>query len=218
MGKYGLLAIMDQNCSFAVKDHSEEGKNMRRVGLVLLIIALAVYGIMMKAQEATPEATEEMGDMEMEGMEMDTGFSVDDLAPLAMGYYEGDILYFIHPEASDEGVAAVLTEMMGPDVYAVPGLAEVPAELLGKVWVFTNGIEAMGPLGFQPDVFDTVPGDEGYTPLRAIQLVTWAEGSEARELMSLAEIEEAEAAGEITIEAPGVVVNMPILVWPGGTR
>ncbi len=103
--------------------------------------------------------------------------------------------------------------MMGTDVMTVPSLAEIPAELLGNVYVFTNGIEDMGPLGFQPDVFDSVPGDEKYTPLRAVSLVTWQADVEARQLVSVEEILAAEEAGELTIEQPGVVVNMPILVW-----
>ncbi len=106
-----------------------------------LALALALGGAVV-AQEATPEATPAMMDM---GMEMNTGYSVDDLAPLALGYYDGGEVYFIHPEASDEGVAGVLTEMMGPDVLWVPSLANTPAELLGNVYVFADGIMAMGP-------------------------------------------------------------------------
>jgi len=165
------------------------------------------------AMEAT--ATPEMGGM---AMEMDSGYSVDDLAPLAFAYYNGGDVYFVHPEASDPGVAEVLTAMMGTDVITVPSLAEVPEELLGAVYVFTNGLDGMGPLGHQPDVFDSVPGVEGYTPLRSVQLVTWQDGVEARELTSVEEILAAETAGEVVIEVPGVVVNMPILVWPDGQR
>lgn len=193
---------------------------VRKVVALVLVVAVGLVGVFLSnAQDAAPEATPEaMEGMEMGGMEMDTGYSVDDLAPLALGYYEGGEVYFIHPEASDEGVAGVLTEMMGPDVIYVPSLAEIPAELLGNVYVFTNGIEAMGPLGFQPDVFDSVPGDEGYTPLRSVHLVTWNEGVEARELMSANDVLAAQAADELTIATPGVVVNMSILVWPDGER
>jgi hypothetical protein len=191
-----------------------------RLVKTLVLLLLASISLTIFAQgDATPQPTEEMdmGD-DSEGMDMETGYSVDDLAPLAMAYYEGETVYFIHPEASNPDVAQVLTEMMGPDVLTVPSLAEIPAELLGNVYVFTNGVEAMGPLGYQPDVFDTVPGDEAYTPLRAISLVTWAEDSEPRELTSVDEILDAETAGELTIEQPGVVVNMPILVWGEATR
>jgi len=31
-------------------------------------------------------------------------------------------------------------------------------------------------------------------------------------------VKETEAKGEVTIERPGVVVNMPFLTWPGGRR
>ncbi len=164
----------------------------------------------MPGMDTTPDATS--------GMEMETEYSVDNLAPLALAYYEGGKVYFIHPEASDEGVAEILTNMMGTDVMVVPSLAEVPEELLNNVYVFTNGVEAIGPLGYQPDVFDSVPSDEAYTPLHSVNLVTWQENAEARELTSVREILEAEGNGEVTIERPGVVVNMPILVWPGGQR
>lgn len=180
--------------------------------LLLLILGLIWFGA--QAQEGAEEPTEEA----IAGMDMDTGYSVDDLAPLAMGYYEDEILYFIHPEASDETVAGVLTDMMGTDVYAVPSLGEIPTELLGNVYVFTNGVEAMGPLGFQSDVFDSIPGEENYTPLRTISLVTWVEGVEARELTNVADILAAAEAGEVTVEAANVVVNMPILVWGDATR
>jgi hypothetical protein len=158
------------------------------------------------------------GEGAMAGMEADSGYAVDEFAPLALAYYDDKEVYFIHTEASDAGVAQVLTDMMGADVIVVPALAEIPPSSLGNVYVFTNGVEAMGPLGFQPDVFDSVPGDEAYTPLRAISLVTWTDDAMPRELRSVEEIEAAQAAGEVTIEQPGVVVNMPILVWATQSR
>ncbi|MBZ0315703.1 MAG: hypothetical protein K8L91_04730 [Anaerolineae bacterium] len=173
------------------------------LGLLVLTAPTTINAMGGSTPTPTPESD----------MDMDSGYSVDELAPLAMAYYEGQKVYFVHPEASDPGVAQVLTDMMGTDVVTVPSLAEIPAELLGNVYVFTNGIEDMGPLGFQPDVFDSVPGAENYTPLRAVNLVTWQTDVEARQLVSVEEILAAEKAGELTIEQPGVVVNMPILVW-----
>jgi hypothetical protein len=169
-----------------------------------------------RATTATPtaEVTEAMPGM----AEMQTTFSSDDLAPLVRGIYEGEDVFFIHTEASDPDVANLLTDMMGPQVIAVPNLAEIPQELLGSVYVFTNGVAGGGPMGFQPDVFDTVPGDPDYTPLRSLHRVTWQEGSTPRQLNSVAEIEAAEAVGEIVIEQPGIVINMPILVWHGEHR
>lgn len=141
-----------------------------------------------------------------------------DMVPPVKGYYAGEEILFIHTEASDPQVAHMLTTMMGPQVVLVPRLAEVPKSLLANLYVFTNGIQGGGPFGFQPDVFDAVPGDEGYSPLRAINLVAWQEGVTARELRSVEEVEAAESKREVTIKHPGIVVNMPVLTWPGGHR
>lgn len=108
--------------------------------------------------------------------------------------------------------------MMGSPVLVVPSLAEVPEASLANVYVFTNGIEGDGPMGFQPDVFDNPPNMEGYSPLRTLNLVTWVNEGDAREFKAAAEILAAEADGEVTIEQPGVVVNMPMVTWPGGER
>lgn len=138
--------------------------------------------------------------------------------PPVKGYTEGKEILFIHTEVSDPKVADLLTGMMKSPVLVVPALAKAPEALLATVYVFKNGIRGEGPFGFQPDVFDRPPGIEGYTSLRAIHLVTWKDERGARLLKSAAEVKEAEGKGEVTIERPGVVVNMPMLTWPGGRR
>jgi len=138
--------------------------------------------------------------------------------PAGRAYAEGAEIYFVHTEASDSGVAEKLTNMMKSPVILVPSLADVPDESLANVYAFTNGVEGSGPFGFQPDVFDNPPGTDGYTPLRRLNVVTWADGVTARELKSAAEVLEAQDAGELTIEQPGVVINMPFVVWDGGKR
>lgn len=143
------------------------------------------------------------------------------VVPPVTGFYKGQAVHFIHTEASDPQVAGMLSDMMDSPVIVVPHLREVPASALGNVFVFANGVQPddeRGPFGFQPDVFDTVPGDADYSPLRAVNVVTWQAASQVRTLRSVGEIDDAEAAGELTIEQPGVVVNMPIIDWPGGAR
>lgn len=141
--------------------------------------------------------------------------------PSVHGFYDGDDILFIHTEASDPQIAGMLTGMMGSPVQVVPELAEVPESALANVYVFTNGVQPDndgGPFGFQADVFDSAPGDESYSPLRAVNLVTWVDGANPRVLRSAAEVKGALAAGEVQLETPGVVVNMPFLKWPGGQR
>lgn len=138
--------------------------------------------------------------------------------PAGRGYAEGKEIYFIHTETSDAGVAEKLTGMMKSPVIYVPSLANVPDESLANVYPFANGIIGTGPFGFQPDVFDNPPGTDEYTPLRRMNIVTWVDETKARELKSVAEVLEAEANGELAIEQPGVVINMPFVVWDGGKR
>ncbi|MBI4490442.1 MAG: hypothetical protein HY694_15270 [Deltaproteobacteria bacterium] len=139
--------------------------------------------------------------------------------PPVKGYIEGKTIRFIHTEASDAKVAELLTRMMGSPVLVVPSLAQAPEAMLTTVYVFTNGVRrGEGPFKFQSDVFDNPPGTAGYTPLRAVHLVTWKKEEVARELRTAAEVKEAASQGEVTIERPGVVVNMPLLTWPGGRR
>jgi len=138
--------------------------------------------------------------------------------PAGKAYAEGKEIYFVHTEASDAGVAEKLTGMMKSPVILVPSLANVPVESLANVYVFTNGLAGSGPFGFQPDVFDNPPGADGYSPLRRLNVIAWVDETKARELKSAVEVLDAETAGELTIEQPGVVINMPFVVWDGGKR
>jgi hypothetical protein len=138
--------------------------------------------------------------------------------PPVKGFAKGQVIRFIHTEASDPQVADMLTRMMGPKVLVVPTLKEIPDRLLATVFVFRNGIKGEGPMGFQPDVFDTVPGEPGYTPLRRVVFITWKEPQRARALRSAEEVRQAVQQGLAERETPGIVVNMPMLSWPGGQR
>jgi len=140
------------------------------------------------------------------------------LLPAGKAFAEGKEIFFVHTEASDEGVAKLLSDMMTSPVLYVPALAKTPNEALANVYVFDNGLEGMGPFGFQADVFDNPPGTDGYSPLRRINVVTWVDPAKARMFTSVAEILSAVDAGEVTIAQPGVVVNMPFVVWDGGQR
>ena len=138
--------------------------------------------------------------------------------PAGKAYADGKEIYFVHTEASDLEVSEKLTKMMDSPVVHVPSLASVPEEALANVYVFTNGMEGSGPFGFQADVFDNPPGTTGYTPLRRLNVVTWADGASVRELTSVTDVLAAETAAELTIEQPGVVINMPFVVWDSGKR
>lgn len=195
----------------------------KRLLIFAVLLALAVVGYLQLS--STDEEGVHRPDLSSERMQdMDGIAAISDapkltnLAPLVKGYYDGGDLFFIHTEASDEQVAKMMTEMMGPQVVLVPKLAETPASLLAEIYVFQNGVEGMGPFGYQPDVFNSMPGTEGYSPMRTILLVNWNKDVVPRELRSVEEVLAAASQGEIMINESGVVANMPVLVWPGGHR
>ncbi|MCX6082630.1 MAG: hypothetical protein NTW32_24140 [Chloroflexi bacterium] len=138
--------------------------------------------------------------------------------PAGMAFEGGKVVYFIHTEASDADIADKLTGMMKSPVLYVPSLADVPKSALANVYVFTNGSAGNGPLGFQSDVFDNPPGTPGYSPLRWLNTVTWSTPTESFEIKSANDILSAQSAGKLIVTQPGVVINMPFIVWEGGKR
>lgn len=145
-------------------------------------------------------------------------YALKPAVPNVKGYLAGREILFQHTEVSDPKVAEVLTGMMKSPVLVVPALAQAPPAMLANVYVFTNGVRGGGPFKFQPDIFDNPPGSDGYRPLRAIHLVKWKNERTARVLKSAGDVKAAEASGDIAIERPGVVANMPLVTWPGGGR
>lgn len=147
---------------------------------------------------------------------------VDDapVVPPVRGFGAGEEILFLHPEASEPEIAETLTQMMRSPVLVVPELARADDAMLADVYVFTNGLQpdVQGPLGHQADVFDCLPGEPCYSPLRRVNLVTWEDPDEARILRSADEVRRALEEGTLSAERPGVVVNMPILRWPDGER
>jgi hypothetical protein len=138
--------------------------------------------------------------------------------PSVTGYLDGQEIKFFHTEVSDPKIAKILTDMISSQVFTVPSLANAPKTMLANVYVFANGVKDDGPLKFQHDVFDSAPGTPGYSPLRRIMLATWKAGTHPRILRSAAELKRADGKGELTVKDTGVVVNIPLLTWPGGHR
>lgn len=187
---------------------------MTRNLIVTALVAILMAGFVLAYTALQPaQAQPAMGRMNG-GTARATGNPI----PPVTAYYEGQQVRFIHTEVSDPKVARTLTTMMGSPVLVVPALAQVPEAAQAKVYVFTNGVKGGGPMGFQPDIFDTVPGDPGYSPLRRLLLVTWKAPAKARELKTLREVMDAEARGEVVIEQTDVVINEPFVEWPGGHR
>jgi len=183
--------------------------------LVVSTLILSIGLLTACAPQPTPSEPAEIAGEGMEGME---SMAEAPVVPAGLAYADGQEIRFIHTEVSDPDVATLLSDMMDSPVIYVPALGNAPDNMLNDVYVFKNGVAGMGPLGFQPDVFDSHPGTDGYSPLRRIIFIAWADEANARELKSLAEVTDAEAKGEITLEESNIIVNMPFITWPNGQR
>jgi hypothetical protein len=173
-----------------------------------LKITAVVFSMVMLLSVSTVPAKAAMQDLK------DTSLPLN--LPLVMGFADGNEVFYITTEASDEGAANHLTELLGQRVVYTPALAKTPATALANIYEFTNGVEGSGPAGFQPNVADSQPGDAEYSPLWSVQHVTWTDESTARELTSEDEIMAARDSGELSIEETEVIVNCPFIQWKDG--
>lgn len=131
--------------------------------------------------------------------------------PLAKGYQNGNEIFFIATEASDEMVAQQETQFLGFKVNFSPLLSQIPESSLSQAYVLTNGIPGEGPFGFQIPVLSAKPGDINYSPLLHINTATWKDNSSAKVLKSVLYIMNAEKSGNLTINKTGIVVNHPVI-------
>jgi hypothetical protein len=137
--------------------------------------------------------------------------------PLMKGYENGNEIFFIATDSSDNQTAIQITNTTGFAVNFAPLLAKTPEEARGQAYVFENGIQGEGPLGFQLPVMNARPGQGGYSPLLQINFVRWNEAGQPTELRSEQDIVAASNAGQLTINKTDVIVNHPAVQWQGGS-
>ncbi|MGI0000526.1 MAG: DUF7482 domain-containing protein, partial [Nitrososphaeraceae archaeon] len=137
--------------------------------------------------------------------------------PLLKGYENGNEIYFIATDVSDEKTAADVTNQTGFEVNYAPLLAQTPETAKAQAYAFTNGIAGDGPFGFQVPVVNGKPGDEGYSLLSQINLVAWNDDATPRELTSIEEITAAEQGGELSINQTDIIGNHPAIQWQNGS-
>jgi hypothetical protein len=137
--------------------------------------------------------------------------------PMMRGYENGNEIFSIATDASDNQTATQITNATGFKVNFAPLLADTPENATGKAYIFENGIEGEGLPGFQLPVINARPGQEGYSPLVQINHVTWNEGAQPTELRSEQDIIAASDAGQLSIEATDIIVNQPAVQWQDGS-
>jgi hypothetical protein len=115
---------------------------------------------------------------------------------------DGSTIYYIATDASQKGPA----DMLGI-IFANKTQDTITTSSSSDLYQFSNGIVGSGPLGFQSGVGSTKEGDQYYSPMWRIQVVTWKDPSMATVLENTHDIT-SKSDMTNTMQA-GFVVNCP---------
>ena len=137
--------------------------------------------------------------------------------PMHKGTFGGNEILYIITDGSDEEYSNFLTEKQGWKVELAPPLAKTPEDALQRMYIFKNGIEGEGILGYQSEVFSSTPAQESkYSALSSLIEITWKPGQAKTVFETEQEILEAKEAERIEFNETGIVLNTPQIVWPEG--
>ena len=136
--------------------------------------------------------------------------------PLKEGFVNGNPVFYINTDISDQKLASQLTSTTGFRVNYASLLAQAPNDGVAQFYVFKNGIKGNGIFGFQPTVGNAQPGDANYRPLWRINIVEWKNGITLIQLKSEKEVMDAKAKGDLTVTSTNIVANCPFVKWNGG--
>jgi hypothetical protein len=131
--------------------------------------------------------------------------------PLSKGYVDGKIRYFLATDASDNKIAASITNSTGFKVNFAPTLAMIPEAARGQGYDFLNGVKGDGSFGFQTPVANAMPGEKPYSPFVQLNLVKWNSNAKPAVLTSVGDIMNAQKNGQITIINTNIVINSPVV-------
>jgi hypothetical protein len=108
--------------------------------------------------------------------------------------FDGSTIYYIVTDATPKGPA----EMMG--VVNTPTSANlIKNPTAVDLYQFKDGIKGSGPLGFQPGIAASIPGEENYSPMWRIFIISWNEPENASILETKSDIDQFHSDGLITV-------------------
>lgn len=123
---------------------------------------------------------------------------------LNRGLFDGEDVWFIRTDASDPIFAREQGLVFVP---VLAGALNAP-DSYARLYAFMQGASGQAP------VITTAPGRDDFTPAFRVHRVTLAGSPQV--LDSEAAIQAAAAAGRVRIEQTSIIVNYPLVRWPGG--
>jgi hypothetical protein len=117
---------------------------------------------------------------------------------------DGSTIYYIVTDT----VMADPANMMGV-ILANKTQATLTSSASSDLFQFMNGIKGTGPMGFQAGIGGTKPGDEFYSPMWRISIISWNNPSAATVLESTNDI--TSHSNQVKVNPMGMVVNCPFI-------
>ncbi len=115
---------------------------------------------------------------------------------------DGSTIYYIVTDT----VMADPAKMMGV-ILANKTQATFASSASSDLYQFGNGIKGTGPMGFQPGIGSTKPGDQFYSPMWRISVISWNDPSKATLLENSHDI--TSHSDQTKIMSMNMVVNCP---------
>jgi hypothetical protein len=115
---------------------------------------------------------------------------------------DGSTIYYIATDASQKGPAGALGIILANKTQST-----ISSSAAADLYQFSNGITGSGPLGFQSGVASAKQGDQYYSPMWRIQVVTWKDPSMATVLENVHDITSKNTM--IYTAVAGFIVNCP---------
>src|SRR5574338_48848 len=108
---------------------------------------------------------------------------------------DGRTIYYIVTDAAPSGLASLI------GVTNAPTLAKTLTNSTAvDLYQFTNGIKGSGPIGFQAGIASAALGDDTYSPLCKISIITWKESVKPSVLETMADINSKKSTGDVIID------------------
>lgn len=178
----------------AIKEAEENGEvSLQSLPVVLNMPQIVWPGGQMKINEAK-KVTDDLAYGGGQVLEIDKEeMTVTFIAHRGWGP-DGRTIYYIVTDATPKGPA----DMMG--VVDAP----VNAKLINNaaavdLFQFANGIKGTGPLGFQPGIAASGPGDKNYSPMWRIFMIGWENEENAQLLETMDDISAYKKQGLINV-------------------
>jgi len=120
---------------------------------------------------------------------------------------DGSTIYYIVTDATMKDPA----NMMGVQFVAKTA-SLTKSSAASDLFQFTNGIKGSGPMGFQAGIAGSKLGQDAYSPMWRISMITW--NTSAQVLENISDINNYRTAGKIKVDDSGMIVNCPLIEIP----